>query len=49
MNTNVYDLVEIEGKGVGFVALQDIEKGTVILREEPQFSVEGNDCLRSIN
>merc|ERR1712110_224147 len=41
METNVYKIAEIEGKGVGFVASKDIEKGTVILREKPQFSVKG--------
>lgn len=41
MKTNVYEIVEVEGKGVGFVASQDIEKGTVILREKPQFFVKG--------
>ena len=41
MQINVFEIVEIEGKGVGFVASKDIEKGTVILREKPQFSVKG--------
>merc|ERR1711974_435312 len=42
METNVYKIAEIEGKGVGFVASQDIDKGTVILKEEPQFSLKGD-------
>jgi hypothetical protein len=41
MKSNLYDIVEIEGKGVGCIASQDIEKGTVILREKPQFAVKG--------
>jgi len=41
MQINIFEIVEIEGKGVGFVASKDIEKGTVILREKPQFSVKG--------
>jgi hypothetical protein len=32
---------KISGKGVGCIASQDIEKGTVILREKPQFAVKG--------
>ena len=38
---DVYDIREISGKGVGCIASQDIEKGTVILREKPQFAVKG--------
>ena len=38
---DVYDIREISRKGVGCIASQDIEKGTVILREKPQFAVKG--------
>ena len=35
-----YKVVKIEGKGLGCVALKDIEIGTLILKEKPQ-------CVRS--
>ena len=33
---NLYKVVEIDGKGLGCVALKDIEIGTLILKEKPQ-------------
>ena len=42
MKSSLYDIVELDGKGVGCIASQDIEKGTVILHEKPQFAVKGN-------
>ena len=33
---NLYEVVPIEGKGQGFVALQEIKIGTLILKEKPQ-------------
>ena len=39
-NPNYYKVVKIEGKGMGCVALKDIEIGTLILKEKPQ-------CVRS--
>ena len=41
MKSSLYDIVELDGKGVGCIASQDIEKGTVILHEKPQFAVKG--------
>ena len=38
---SVYKVTEIEGKGLGCVATVDIEKGSLILTENPQIS--GND------
>ena len=37
---NLYKVVKIDGKGLGCVALKDIEIGTLILKEKPQ-------CVRS--
>ena len=36
MENQLYKVIEIKGKGLGCVALQDIEKGTLILEEKPQ-------------
>ena len=33
---NLYKVVEIKEKGLGCVALKDIKKGTLILKEKPQ-------------
>ena len=33
---NLYEVVPIEGKGQGCVALQEIKIGTLILKEKPQ-------------
>ena len=41
----MYKIVEIEGKGLGCVAVQDIQIGTLILKEKPQLSVEISDDL----
>ena len=48
MKSSLYDLVELEGKGVGCIASQDIEKGTVILCEKPQFAVKGKVLLNRL-
>ena len=32
-----FDVLNIEGKGLGCVALQDLKKGALILKEKPQF------------
>ena len=37
--SSVYKVTEIEGKGLGCVATVDIEKGTLILTENPQICV----------
>ena len=37
-----YHIVPIAGKGLGCVALKDIQKGTIILQEKPQCAPE--DC-----
>ena len=34
--SSVYKVTEIEGKGLGCVATVDIEKGSLILTENPQ-------------
>merc|ERR1712141_875174 len=33
---SLYKVIEIKGKGKGYIALQDIEIGTLILKEKPQ-------------
>ena len=38
MENQIFEVVEIEGKNLGCVALKDVKKGTLILREKPQFS-----------
>ena len=38
MENQLYEVVEVEGKNLGCVALKDLKKGTLILREKPQFS-----------
>ena len=45
MAENLYKVVQIEGKGMGCVALQDIPIGTLILKEKPQLSVDVSDDL----
>jgi len=37
--TEIYEVKEVEGKGLGCVALKDIKKGTLILKEVPQMRV----------
>ena len=39
MKNPLYKEVKIQGKGLGCLALQDIEKGTLILEEKPQCNV----------
>ena len=38
MENQLYEVVEVVGKNLGCVALKDIKKGTLILKEKPQFS-----------
>ena len=38
MENQFYKVVEIKGKGMGCIALEDIEIGTLILKEKPQCS-----------
>ena len=33
---DLYKVIEIKDKGLGCVALKDLKKGTLILREKPQ-------------
>ena len=40
MSSPVYKVTEIEGKGLGCVAISDIKKGSLILMEKPQLCVE---------
>ena len=46
--SSLFKLTEIEGKGVGYVAISDIKKGSLILIENPQICVETKEtegCL----
>lgn len=36
----MYKVVNIEGKGMGCVALKDIKPGTIILNEVPQYTIQ---------
>ena len=38
MPSKMYEVKQIEGKGLGIVAVKDISKGTLILKETPQMS-----------
>ena len=40
MMSSLYKVTEIEGKGLGCVAISDIKKGSLILMENPQLCVE---------
>ena len=40
MMSGLYKVTEIEGKGLGCVAISDIKKGSLILIETPQLCVE---------
>ena len=40
MENQIYKVVNIEGKGMGCVALKDIKPGTVILNEVPQYIIQ---------
>ena len=39
-NQILYKVVNIEGKGMGCVALKDIKPGTIILNEVPQYTIQ---------
>ena len=46
-----YQLVEIDGKGFGYVASKDIKRGTLILREKAQLVYKrygGEDRIKSM-
>ena len=34
----MYEVKQIEGKGLGIIAIKDISKGSLILKETPQMS-----------
>jgi len=40
----LFRLEEVPGKGIGCLANQDIEKGALVLRETPQFSMTHSTC-----
>ena len=40
MENQIYKVVNIEGKGMGCVALKDIKPGTIILNEVPQYTIQ---------
>ena len=40
MESDLIKVVDIPGKGVGVIALKDIPKRTLILKESPQFIVQ---------
>jgi len=43
---NLYEIKTIEGKNLGIVALKDIQEGTLILKEKPQFAdLEGDEDM----
>ena len=39
-SSSLYKVTEIEGKGLGCVAISDIKKGSLILKEKPKLCVE---------
>ena len=41
--SSLYKVTEIEGKGLGCVAISDIKKGSLILKENPQLCVESEE------
>ena len=43
---NLYKVIDIQGKGFGCVATQDIPKGTLILAEKPQIVLALSGNLR---
>ena len=49
MNDDLYQVVEIDGKGLGCVAIKDIKRGTVILRESPQLRVSLPDYTLQVD
>ena len=44
---NLYKVVKIDGKGLGCVALKDIEIGTLILKEKPQCIATPDNVIQS--
>ena len=46
--SDFYEIVEIEGKGFGCVATQDIPKGTLILAEKPQIVLDQEIGIQAI-
>ena len=49
MSDHLYQVVEIDGKGLGCIATQDIKRGTVILREHPQLAVSLPDYTLQVD
>ena len=48
--SDLFKITEIPGKGLGAVALKDIPKRTLILKESPQFVVHDTwDKFRNVN
>ena len=50
--SDVYKIVEIEGKGLGCIATKDIQRGDLILREKPQLSNANHlhfECLNGVD
>ena len=45
---NLYKVIEIQGKGFGCVATQDIPKGTLILAEKPQIVLDQKIGIQAI-
>ena len=45
--SSLYKVTEIEGKGLGCVAISDIKKGSLILMENPQLCVESSNAFES--
>ena len=45
---NPYKVIEIQGKGFGCVATQDIPKGTLILAEKPQIVLDREIGIQAI-
>ena len=44
---NLFKIDKIDGKGLGWIALQDIKSGTLIYKEKPQFSPHEHDDMLS--
>ena len=48
--SDLFKITEIHGKGLGAIALKDIPKRTLILKESPQFVVHDTwDKFRNVN
>ena len=41
--SDLYELKSIDGKGLGAIAKKNIKRGTLILKEDPQISDDGNE------